>query len=130
MRTGARVIPFMTNASLARYYRAADIAVWPTQESMSMLDAAASGLPVVVSDATGEPDRVKGNGMLYRENDVDDLARILAMLGDPAERRALGRAGRERMLHGFSWRRYAGIVAKDFSDALERRGITAALTIG
>jgi glycosyltransferase involved in cell wall biosynthesis len=38
-----KIVPFMTHRSLAEHYRAADVAVWPTQESMSMLDAASSG---------------------------------------------------------------------------------------
>ena len=67
------VVPFMKHADLAAHYRAADIAVWPMQESMSMLDAAASGLPVVASDTMGEADRVKGNGRQYREGSVESL---------------------------------------------------------
>ena len=35
-----KVIPFMKRKDLADYYRLAYIAVWPTQESLSMLDAA------------------------------------------------------------------------------------------
>ena len=60
------VVPFMTHAGLAQHYRAADIGVWPRQESMSMIDAAASGLPIVVSNAVGEVERVNGNGRMYR----------------------------------------------------------------
>jgi glycosyltransferase involved in cell wall biosynthesis len=131
LATNAAVVPFMTNESLAAYYRAADIAVWPTQESMSMLDAAASGLPVVVSDQTGEPDRVRGNGLLYRENDVEDLAKTLLTLEDPARRQALGAAGRRRMVNSFSWLRYARSVEQDFIAALGSvMGVATSLPMG
>src|SRR5262249_49494533 len=38
--------PFVPVQELAGFFRAAEIGVWPTQESMSMLDAAACGLPI------------------------------------------------------------------------------------
>ena len=34
---------------------------------MSMLDAASSGLPLIVSDEIGELDRIKGNGFTYKD---------------------------------------------------------------
>ena len=68
-----RIVSFMKHADLAEHYRAADIAVWPTQESMSMLDAAASGLPIVVSNRIGEKDRVNGNGEMYEQDSMTSL---------------------------------------------------------
>ena len=45
---GCTVHPFVRVTELPAYFRCADVGVWPTQESMSMLDAAACGLPIVV----------------------------------------------------------------------------------
>src|SRR5262249_33062467 len=42
---GCTVHPFVDVARLPDFYRAADIGVWPKQESTSQLDAAACGLP-------------------------------------------------------------------------------------
>lgn len=109
-----RVLPFVKYSELAELYRAADIAVWPRQESMSMLDAAACGLPLVVSDKMGENERVKGNGRVYKENDVEDLARVLATLSAPAERAALGAKGREKMVADFSWKSVARAITADY----------------
>ena len=39
-----------------------------------MLDAAATGLPLIVSNTVGEAERVKGSGRMYVENDVHSLA--------------------------------------------------------
>jgi glycosyltransferase involved in cell wall biosynthesis len=111
-------VSFMTHRALAGHYRAADIAVWPTQESMSMLDAASSGLPIVVSNAIGEMDRVTGNGLTYVQEDVDSLVQALLALAPAAKREALGRAGRRKMLNGFNWKRYARELEADYHQAL------------
>jgi glycosyltransferase involved in cell wall biosynthesis len=114
------VVPFMKYRSLAEYYRAADIAVWPTQESMSMLDAASTGLPIVVSNRVGEVERVSGNGRMYDENDLASMAAALQSLASPAERRTLGAEGRRKMVDGFNWARYAEAVEADYEAALRR----------
>jgi glycosyltransferase involved in cell wall biosynthesis len=87
---------------------------------MSMLDAMAAGLPIVVSDAIGEPARVTGNGLMYRENSVVDLARALASLSDAADRRSLGARGRAKMVQNYSWAAIARSVEGDFLEALGR----------
>jgi glycosyltransferase involved in cell wall biosynthesis len=114
------VLPFMRHADLAPYYRAADLAVWPRQETISMIDAAASGVPMVVSNRIGEPGRVTGNGKMYEENDVADLAAVIRSFESPDERRACGAVGRQKMLDGFSWNSFARTIEADFAASLER----------
>jgi len=114
------ILPFMTHADLARHYRAADIGVWPRQESMSMIDAAASGVPIIVSNRMGEPGRVAGNGKTYEENDPGALADVIRSFDSAAERRTCGAIGRSKMLDGFSWNTFARTVAADFAASLER----------
>jgi glycosyltransferase involved in cell wall biosynthesis len=99
---GCVVLPFLPYAELPPYYRAADIGVWPTNESTSMLDAAAAGLPLVVSDGIVYREHVEGNGLVMRMNDLDDLIRTLLALSEPEERARLGRAGTEKMRRDFS----------------------------
>lgn len=72
------------NRELNEYYSAADVGVWPLQCSMTMLEAAACGLPIIISDRSGATERAtSGNGLLYRESDSDDLgAKITLMLDD------------------------------------------------
>jgi glycosyltransferase involved in cell wall biosynthesis len=117
-----RIVPFMKHTELAQHYRAADLGVWPRQESMSMIDAAASGIPIIASNRMGEPGRVQGNGMFYEENDVASLVAVLKSLAHGAERRRLGSSGRKKMLEGFSWNSFARTLDTDFKAALAGRG--------
>lgn len=118
---GCMVHPFVPIRELPAVFQAADIGVWPAQESMSMLDAAACGLPIVVNDTIQALERVEGNGLLYRLHDVDDMMRVLGILQDPDRRRQMGRAGAVRMARQFSWESIARNRLKDYSAALADR---------
>ena len=116
----ARVISFMKHTDLSDYYRLADIAIWPTQESLSMLDAASSGLPLIVTDRIGERERITGNGNVYKENDLDDLARVLKSYTDSGLRQSHGAMGREKMIKHYSWINIAKALENDYLAALNK----------
>jgi glycosyltransferase involved in cell wall biosynthesis len=118
---GCVVLPFMPHRELPAYYRAADIGVWPTQESMSMLDAAACGLPIIVNDTLLAKERIDGNGITYRLNDAADLAEKIRLLSDPAYRHQLGDVGAHRMTELFSWNNIARRRLADYEAALAAR---------
>ena len=63
--------------SLGNFYRASNIGVWPTQESLSMLDASTCGLPIVANQSMAAPERLQGSGLTYRLNGLGDLVRVL-----------------------------------------------------
>src|SRR5260370_1708210 len=100
---GCATHPFVKVEELGALYRAADIGVWPTQESLSMLDAAACGLPVVANDTMTAKERLDGNGVTYRLNDQADLVRALSGLHDPETRRTMGERGARKMAYALSW---------------------------
>jgi glycosyltransferase involved in cell wall biosynthesis len=106
---------------LPPYYRAAEIGVWPTQESMSMLDAAACALPIIVNDTLIARERIEGNGITYRLNDADDLAEKIRWLSDPDRRRELGSTGARRMVELFSWGAIARRRLADYEAAVAAR---------
>lgn len=108
------VVPFRKHADLAKLYRVADIAIWPRQESMSMLDAAACMLPLIVSDAIGESERVRSSGLTYIENNAEDLARAILALSSREQRVILGARGRAKMIESFSWKAIAKKVEADY----------------
>lgn len=117
--SGCSVLAFMKHVDLATIYRAADLGVWPSQESMSMLDAAASGLPLVVGDQMGELGRVIGNGCTFREGDVSSLIKTLRSLRDKQKRQDLSHIGRDKMVSDFSWKKHAETRLKFYDESLQ-----------
>lgn len=115
---GAIVHPFVHYTKLADLYRAADIGVWPTQESTSMLDCAASGTPIIVNHTLAAVERVEGNGLKYLLNDRADLKRALLELKDLARRQEFGAFGARKIEDGFSWRALVQIRLDDYAAAL------------
>lgn len=114
-------LPFMSYQELARYYRASDIAVWPTTESTSMLDSAACGLPIIVSDLTGYRDHVDGNGLVYNLGDLDSLVSCIQDLMPISYRQALGEIGAKKMANSFSWEAHARRRLEQYRRCLDGR---------
>src|SRR5271165_36826 len=115
---GCSTHAFVPMCQLGALYRAGEIGVWPTQESMSMLDALACGLPLIANDTMHAPERLNGTGLQYRLGDVDDLARALRWLGDTRRRQTFGAEGARRMREEFSWEAVAARRIHDYSAAL------------
>ena len=111
-------ISFVPVNELPQYYQCADIAVWPKQESTSMLDAAACGLPVVVSDTVQAKERYEGHGFTYRESDCDSLANVLLKLKSSSKRKNLGEAGSQKIIKKYSWLKIAKYRVKDYEEFL------------
>jgi glycosyltransferase involved in cell wall biosynthesis len=115
---GCRTQPFVTVQELGAFYRAADIGVWPAQESMSMLDAAACGLPIVANHAMTATERLNGNGLAYRLNDLGDLVRVLSELRYAGKRVHMGELGARKMKSEYSWESIARRRVGDYESAL------------
>jgi glycosyltransferase involved in cell wall biosynthesis len=84
----------------APYYRAMDVFVLPTWREgfpNAVLEAAASGIPVVTTESTGARDSVVSEvtGLLIPPGYPEAIAEaVLMILRDPERRRRMGRAGR------------------------------------
>lgn len=84
---------------LPRYYAACDIYVLPSRMEgwgIGLMEAMASGKPVIGTKAGGVPELVKDsvNGILVEPGDIDGLAEaILRLLKDKKLRKRLGAAG-------------------------------------
>jgi glycosyltransferase involved in cell wall biosynthesis len=90
-----------------------------------LLEASASGLPVVATNVGGTAEIVVAGetGMLVPPNRPARIARaIVGLIRDEKRRRALGVAGRERMRELFSPRAYAEAVAGIYEATLDGRG--------
>jgi len=87
------------------YYRLFTISVLPSVIegfSRSILESMAMGVPVIASDAGGNPEAIEDgvNGVLFPPRDPVALAqRMERLLGDEDLRRGLAERGRERVRH-------------------------------
>jgi len=115
---GCKTHPFVTVKELGAFFRAADIGAWPAQESMSMLDAAACGLPIVANHTMTAKERLDGNGLAYCLNDLEDLVRVLLELRDAAKRVRMGETGARKMKSEYSWELIARQRLRDYEAAL------------
>jgi glycosyltransferase involved in cell wall biosynthesis len=103
-------------------YRRGGVFVSPTYAegfSNTILEAMASGLPVVSTRAVGVLDCVRDeeNGLLVEPGDVDGLAGALdRVLGDAALRERLAAAALDEVRATYAWPRVAGLIV----DAYER----------
>lgn len=95
----------------APYYAAADCVVLPSyHEGMSnvLLEAAATGRPVITSDIPGCREAVEDGktGLLCKAGDSESLYTQMARVAEisPAERQAMGQAAHEKMLREFDKR--------------------------
>ena len=113
----SRVLEFMPHAKLADYYRAADVGVWPTTESISVLDAAASGLPIIISDQIYRG-HIEGYGLTYRQDSVESLVGVLKQLCQAGRRQALGELAAAKMQTAFSWQSVAERRLTDYKGSI------------
>jgi glycosyltransferase involved in cell wall biosynthesis len=102
-KKGCIIHPFVYMRDLPKYYCSADIGVWPREESTSQLDAAACGLPLILSNTIHVTERVEGNGLLYEEGNADDLAHKILIMKDVSLRNKFSKAGVEKVYREFSW---------------------------
>lgn len=88
---------YVTQTDLPRWYHMADLFVSPSHvdgSSVSLMEALACGVPALVSDIPANREWIRPgvNGWLFRDGDIDGLARQILALAD--QRRLLAKCGR------------------------------------
>jgi glycosyltransferase involved in cell wall biosynthesis len=121
-QSGCHVHPFVRVDKLPAFYRAADIGVWPAQESTSQLDAMACGLPIILSNKIKVFERVQGNGLLYEENNYVDLANKITELRDNHIRETMLQYGVDKIIKNYSWIVIAQERLKDYYQSMRYGG--------
>ena len=97
-------------------YRRADVFISPTYSegfSNTILEAMASGLPVISTDSVGVVDclRHDDNGLMHEPGDVAGLVKLLQqVLQDGALRRRLAETALEEVRRRYSWPVLAGSI--------------------
>lgn len=95
--------------ALPSFYSAADVAVWPLQESLAMNDAASCQLAFIANDQIGVKERLSNNNALtYKQGNVVDLANKIEYLYKNKKLcKEMGQRGRELVEKKMSWRQKA-----------------------
>lgn len=118
-------VGFVPHVEAAQYFAAFDALCLPSETQSNwceqfgrvILEAMASGTPVVGSDSGEIPAlmRATGGGLIFRERDSRDLAeKLRTLMTDAAMRKALADAGRQAVESNFS----TGVVVERFSAAV------------
>jgi glycosyltransferase involved in cell wall biosynthesis len=94
------------NHELYQYYSAADVAVFPKQNTLSALDAQACGLPVIMERDETNQERLKMGGLCYEQGNVQDLAtKILKLLKDDEMLKSLSDNGQKYMYERYNYQK-------------------------
>lgn len=94
---------------------------WKEQFGRVLVEAMASGVPVVGSDSGAIPDVIGDGGLVVPEGDVNALAAALHKLcADPALRAELGGRGRARAVAHFTHESVAAATVKVYREMMGR----------
>jgi glycosyltransferase involved in cell wall biosynthesis len=111
----------------AAYYRAMDVLVFPTRREgfpNAVLEAAASGIPVITTEATGARDAVvpEVTGLLVPPGDVGAIVEAaLALLRNSGMRMRMGRAARSWVVERYSKERVLGLAVEFYWGLVKNR---------
>jgi len=127
---------WMANKDLPQYFRGSVLSVIPSlEEGFGIPAAEAMGceVPVVASDAGGLPEVVADGqtGFVVPKGEVGALADAMdRLLGDPALRERMGKAGRVRALERFDWDRTVEQLDQVYDRVLGRSRAPAPAELG
>jgi glycosyltransferase involved in cell wall biosynthesis len=111
-------------ADTAPYYRAMDLMVLPTRREgfpNAVLEAAATGVPVITTIATGSRDSVvpEVTGLLIPPGYPEAISEaVLKLLRDPARRRRMGEAARAWVAEHYANERVLGLITGYYKSLL------------
>ena len=116
-----RFVPPVDRATLALWYRAADIVAVPSySESFGLVavEAQACGTPVVAAAVGGLPYAIGDGGLLIGSHRTNDWSAALeALLDDPGQRERLSRRAVEHASQ-FSWERTTDQLLKVYAESM------------
>lgn len=117
----ARFVGYQSQAEVAQALTRADLLVLPSFAEgvpVVLMEAMAAGLPVIATRIAGIPELVTDgvSGILVPPGDAAQLAEaILSVLADPAQKAAMGAAGRAKVARDFNIQTEAAWLGALFS---------------
>ena len=112
----------LAQAELLPYYQQADLVINPSLSEafgMSLVEAMATQTPVVATKIGGMPEIVDENvtGLLVEPGNPQALAEAaIKLVSDSSKARAMGEAGRKKVLQCYSWEKIANSLVNSYAD--------------
>jgi phosphatidylinositol alpha-mannosyltransferase len=129
--TNVRFVGTQRGEDLVRWYQWADVFVLPSEKeggmSLVMMEAMATGLPVVATDVQGTGEALAGTGLLTSPDPESLAAALDRVAADPALRADLAARSLLRAQE-YSWPRLVQRLERLYADVLpspDRAGTTA-----
>ncbi len=109
-----RFVPALPVTELFKWYSMADFAVFPSENTLSALDAQVCRLPVIMESDTTNRERVTKGGITYEKGDLRDLSeKIWLLINNPDQCVKLGREGEEFIRANYDYRKIVQEMESD-----------------
>ena len=104
-----KTIDFLKNKELNKYYKAADIGVWPGDHSIGVLEAISSGLPVIVpKDDKAYEILFKHKAAIgFKRKNIKSLKNSIVRLSNKTEAEKIKKNGLLLISNILSWKNIA-----------------------
>jgi len=110
------------SAKLRELYETSSIFVLPSEIenfSIALIEAMASGMAIIASNAGGCPEIVGDSALLVNPRDVDGIRRrLIRLMENESLVKELGRSARKRVEENFTW----PVVAREYEAIMDRNG--------
>lgn len=126
LESAVHFVGLLQGADVVHAYVDADVFALPSYTEnfgMTVAEAMACALPVVISDQVNIHAEVSGAGAgLVTRCDADETATALeTLLRDPARRRAMGEAGRRLVQARYSWPSVVEALTREYQAVIDRQ---------
>jgi len=99
--------PHIPHQDLPKYFSAANVAIWPFQETMAALEAAACSLPIILRDSLIAQEYISnGNGFACSSLEEQKIA-LGQLISDPCLQHDLGEKGVDLIEMKYDWKKVA-----------------------
>ena len=114
------LISHLNYRNMPAMYRTADIfvlpsrttSIWEEQYGMALVEAMATGLPIITSNSGAIPELIGDAGIIHQVCDAQKISdSIIALLNNPKKRKQLGIRARARATHFYDAKKVAKKLA-------------------